>query len=312
MAFADFDAVVATTLKNYLPKLEDNVFSARPLVFFLKQAGQIRTTSGGTSIVLPLIYAQNTTAGSYQGYDVIPTTPQDGMSAAEYQWKEYAVSISISGREEAINNSEQEVIDLLEAKTMQAEETVLEQLDSMFFGDGTGNGGKNFNGLSNLIGQNTTVVGGIDPAAQAFWAVNLQSGADVAMTLASMETNYNNASVGNDRPNVILTTQALYEKYNALLQPQLRFADPGTADAGFENLLFHTAPVTYDTYCQAKRMYMINSKYLRLTGHTDVWFKPTPFVRPENQNARYSQILLMGELGVSNRKRHTTVLNYIP
>jgi hypothetical protein len=305
VAFADFDAVVATTLKNYLPKLEDNVFSARPLVFFLKQAGQIRAVSGGTQIVLPLIYAQNTTAGSYSGYDVIPTTPQDGMSAAEYAWKEYAVSIAISGREEAINNSEQEVIDLLEAKVMQAEETVLEQMDIMFFGDGTGNGGKNWLGLEHLVGQNTVVVGGIDPVAQTWWQVGLQTGADVAMTLASMETKYNTASVGNDRPNVILTTQALYEKYNALLQPNLRFQSPETADAGFENLLFHTAPLTYDVYCPAKTMYMLNTKYLRLAHHPDVWFKSTPFVRPENQNARYSQILLMGELTISNRKRHS-------
>ena len=312
MAFADFDAVVATTLKNYLPKLEDNVFTARPFVFFLKQAGQIRQVAGGTQIVLPLIYAQNTTAGSYAGYDVIPTTPQDGMSAAEYTWKEYAVSIAISGREEAINNSEQEVIDLLEAKVMQAEETVLEQLDSQFFGDGTGNGGKNFLGLAHLVGQNSTVVGGIDPVAQTWWQVGLQTGADTTLTLASMETKYNTASVGNDRPNVILTTQSLYEKYNALLQPNLRFQSPSTADAGFENLLFHTAPVTYDTYCQAKTMYMLNTKYLRLCSHPDVWFKSTPFVRPENQNARYSQILLMGELTVSNRKRHFTTQNFIP
>ena len=306
MAFADFDAIVATTLKNYLPKLEDNVFTARPLVFFLKQADQIRTIGGGTSIVLPLIYAQNTTAGSYQGYDVIPTTPQDGMSAAEYQWKEYAVSIAISGREEAINNSEQEVIDLLEAKVMQAEETVLEQMDSMFFGDGTGNGGKNFNGLSNLIAQNASVVGGIDPVAQTWWQSNIDSVAEV-LTKAKMETMYNTASVGNDKPNVVLTTQTLYEKYNSLLQDNLRYTDTRTADAGFENLMFHGAPVTYDTYCTATRMYMLNSKYIRLTGHKDVWFKPTPFVRPENQNARYSQILLMGELGVSNRKRHAVL-----
>jgi hypothetical protein len=308
MAFADFDAVVATTLKNYLPKLEDNVFSARPLVFFLKQAGQIRTIAGGTTIVLPLIYAQNTTAGSYAGYDVIPTTPQDGMSAAEFTWKEYAASISISGREEAINNSEQEVIDLLEAKTMQTEETILEQLDQMFFLDGTGNGGKNFLGLAHLVGQNATVVGGIDPAAQTWWQSNINTTAEV-LTKSRMENSYNTASVGNDRPNVVLTTQALYEKYNTLLQDNLRYTDTRTADAGFENLVFHAAPVTYDVYCQANTMYMLNSKYLRLTGHSDVWFKSTPFVRPENQNARYAQILLMGELGISNRKRHSVLQN---
>lgn len=306
MANPNFDAIVATTLKNYLPKLEDNVFSARPLVFFLKQAGQIRPIGGGTNIVLPLIYAQNSTAGSFSGYDVLPTTPQDGMSAAEYNWKQYAVSIAISGREEAMNNSEEEIIDLLEAKVMQAEETVLEEMDQMFFADGTGNGGKDWNGLDNLVAQNATSVGGIDPSTNSYWQSNIDTTAEV-LTKAKMETFYNNATVGNDKPNVILTTQTLYEKYNSLLQDNIRYTDTRTADAGFENLMFHGAPVTYDTYCQSGRMYMLNSKYIRLVGHKDVWFKPTPFQRPPDQDARYSQILVMGELTISNRKRHSVL-----
>lgn len=308
MANPNFDSIVATTLKNYLPKLEDNVFSARPLVFFLKQAGQIRTISGGTNIVLPLIYAQNTTAGSYSGYDMLPTTPQDGISAAEFNWKQYAVSVAISGREERMNNSDEEVIDLLEAKVMQAEETVLEQLDQMFFLDGTGNGGKNFLGLATLVGQNANPVGGIDPVANAYWQSNINTAAEV-LTIDRMENMYNTATVGNDKPNVILTTQTLFEKYNSLLQNNQRFVDTDTADAGFENLAFHKAPITYDTYCQANTMYMLNSKYLRLVGHSDCWFKPTPFQRPPDQDARYMQILLQGELTISNRKRHSVLTN---
>jgi hypothetical protein len=308
VALADYDSIIATTLKNYLPKLEDNVFTARPLVFFLKQAGQIRQIAGGTHIVLPLIYAQNTTAGSYRGYDVIPTTPQDGISAAQFDWKQYAVSVSISGIEEAMNNSEEEVIDLLEAKIMQAEETVLEQMDLMFFGDGTGNGGKNFNGLGNLVNQNATVVGNIDPAANAFWQSNIHTTAEV-LTKSRMETQYNTASVGSDRPNVIMTTQTLYEKYNSLLQDNLRFTDTKTADAGFENLTFHNTPVVYDVNCTSGVMYMLTPKYLRLVGHKDRWFVPTPFQRPENQDARYSQILVYGELCISNRKRQSVLTN---
>lgn len=302
MALADYDALLATTLKNYLPKLEDNIFTARPLVFFLKQSDQIRTISGGTKIVNPLIHAVNGTAASFSQYDTLPTTPQDGISAAEYDWKQYAVSIAISGYEEAVNNGEEAIIDLLEAKTMQAEETVLESWDTMFFSDGTGNGSKDFNGLSNLVGQNATTVGNIDPAANTFWQSNINTTAEV-LALSRMTNTYNSCSVGNDKPNVILTSQTLYEKYESLLQPQLRYADTKTADAGFQNLMFKGAPVTYDANCTADHMWFLNTKYLRLVGHKDVWFKPTPFVRPPNQDARYAQILCMGNLTVSNRKR---------
>jgi hypothetical protein len=302
MSNPDYDVILSTTLKNYLPKLEDNVFSARPLVFFLKQADQVRLISGGAKIVRPLIHAVNGTAGSYSQYDVLPTTPQDGISAAEYDWKEYAVSIAISGFEEAVNSGEEEVIDLLEAKTMQAEESVLEDWDQMFLADGTGNGGKDWLGLANLVGQNATSVGGIDPSTNTYWQSQINTTAEV-LALSRMTNHYNNCSVGNDKPNVILTSQTLYEKYESLLQPQLRYADTKTADAGFQNLMFKGAPVVYDDYVTVDEMWFLNTKYLRLVGHKDVWFKPTPFVRPTNQNARYAQILCMGNLTVTNRSR---------
>lgn len=314
MANPNFDTILSTTLNNHLPKLVDNVFTARPLVFFLKEAGQIRPVGGGAKIVLPLIHAQNTTAASYSGYDPIATTAQAGLSASEWNWKQYAATISINGIEEAKNSSVEQVIDLLEAKIMQTEETIIEKFDEMFFGGVvgtglTGNSNKDFNGLTNLISFHAanTNVGGIDPTTNAYWASYRRTAAG-ALTIAGMTTDFNTVTVGNDKPNVIITTQAMFEKYEALLQPAQRFTDATSADAGFQNLTFKGVPVTYDTYCPAGAMFFLNTKYLRLVGHKDVWFKTTPFVRPENIDARYAQILCYGELTVSNRKRQGSVL----
>lgn len=302
MSNPNFDAILSTTLKNYVPKLEDNVFSARPLAHFLKEAGQIKMLGGGAKIVVPLIHATNSTTGSYSGYDTISTTPQTGISAAEFDWKQYAVSISINGLEEAQNSSDEEIIDLLEAKTMQAEESAIEAFDSMWFLDGTGNSGKNWNGLANLVAQNATSVGGINPSTNAYWQSNINTTAEV-LGLSRMTNMYNSCSVGNDKPNLVLTTQLLFERYESLLQPQLRYQDTKTADAGFQNLLFKGAAVTYDTYCQAGYVYFLNTKYLGLRGHKDVWSKPTAFVKPTNGDFKVAQILWYGEFVVSNRKR---------
>lgn len=303
MPNANFDTLASTTFNNHLPKMIDNIFSARPLVYFLKQAGQIRLVSGGVKIVIPLLYGVNSTAGSYADYDNITTGAQTGITSAEFPWKQYAATVQISGIEEAKNNGEQEIIDLLEAKVMQAEETITENFDNMFItSNGTGNGGKDWLGLSVLVNDVTTVVGNIDPAVDTWWKATRDT-AVAALTIAQMTTGYNTASVGNDQPNMCLTTQALYEKYEGLLQPQLRFTDSKTADAGFQNLLFKGAPVLYDTYVPAGIMYFLNTKYIRLVGHKDNWFKTTPFVRPNNQDARYAQIICYGNLTISNRKR---------
>lgn len=306
MAFAnaDFDAILSSTISKYRTKFEDNVFTSRPLLFWLKSNDRMRKESGGATIVEPLVHALNDTAGSYAGYDSILTTPQEGLSAAEYQWKQFAATIAISGIEEAKNNGEAAVIKLLKAKIMQAEETVAEKLDEMLFLDGTGNSNKDFLGLAALV-STTGSPGGINRATTPqndFWKSTVDSTAAV-LTIAQMTSLYNTISKGNDHPDFGITTQALYEKYESLLQPQLRFTDNKSADAGFQNLLFKNIPLFFDIYCQSGVVYLLNSKYLHLVGHTDKWFSNTPFVKPHGQDARYAQILSYGELTASNCAR---------
>lgn len=301
---ANFDSLLSTTLANYRPQLTDNIFTARPLTYFLTDKGRIRMQDGGTKIVEPLIYGQNSTVASYSGYDTISLTAQEGISAAEYDWKQYAASIAISGIEEAKNNGEAAILNLLEAKIMQAEESMKEGFNQMFFGDGTGNSGKNWLGLGALVESGNTV-GGINSAAGQGndWWRSYEENTAGALTLAQMATAYNSVSLGNDHPDMILTTQTLFEKYESLLQPQLRYTDTKTADAGFQNLLFKAAPVAYDVHCTAGVVYFLNSKYLTLVGHSGKWFAQTDFVRPENLDARYALIMCYGNLTCRNRAR---------
>ena len=300
MSNPNFDALLSTTLANYRDQLTDNIFTARPLTYFLQDKGRIRMLNGGTKIVEPLIYGQNTTVASYSGYDTISLTAQTGLTAAEYDWKQYAASIAISGIEEAKNNGEQEIINLLEAKIMQAEESMREGFNTMFYADGTGNSGKDWNGLGNIVEASGTV-GGINraTAGNEYWRSYEDNNND-PLTLAQMATAYNSVSVGNDHPDMVLTTQTLFEKYEALLQPQLRYTDTKTADAGFQNLLFKAAPVVYDEHCTAGVVYFLNSKYLTLVGHSGKWFAQTDFVRPENLDARYALIMCYGNLTCRN------------
>jgi len=299
----NFDALLSTTLANYRDQLTDNVFTARPLTYFLQDKGRIRMLNGGTKIVEPLIYGTNSTVASYSGYDSLSLTPQAGITAAEYDWKQYASTIAISGIEEAKNNGEQEIINLLEAKIMQAEESMREGFNQMFFADGTGNSGKDWNGLGNIVEASGTV-GGINraTAGNEYWRSYEENTAG-ALSLAQMATAYNTVSVGNDHPDMILTTQTLFEKYEALLVPNLRFTDTKTADAGFQNLLYKAAPVTYDVHCTAGVVYFLNSKYLTLVGHSGKWFAQTSFVQPENVDARYALILCYGNLTCRNAKK---------
>lgn len=65
----------------------------------------------------------NNTADIYQGYGAIATTPQDGVTSAFFPWSQMAVTVTISGLEEMQNRGESAVLDLLQSKTMQAEQS---------------------------------------------------------------------------------------------------------------------------------------------------------------------------------------------
>ena len=310
---SNFDEILSTTLKNYVPKLSDNIFTARPLFYALTTGQTIRRISGGAKIVVPVIYGTNSTAGSYSGTDTISVTAQTGISAAEYDWKQYAATVTISGIEEAKNNGEAQIIDLLEGKIFQTQETIIENMNTMFFGNGTGNSNKDWLGLSALVGS-TGSPGGIDAtdSDNDWWrsAVTNQGG---ALTIAAMATLYNNCSVGNDQPTIGITGQTQYEVYEALLEDQIRYTDTDVGDAGFQNLMFKGCPITFDgTLAGEGKLYFLNTKYLQLVAHSDVWFKPTPFVRPTNQDSVFSQLLCYGELTTSNRARQGYMYGITP
>lgn len=295
----NFDALISTTLQKYRPKLEDNIFKDLPLLFWLKEGERIERVDGGEKLVEPLLAGQNTTAGSYAGYDSLVSTPQEGITSAVYDWRQFAVTVAISGIEEAKNSGESRVISLLEAKIEQAEDTASEKFNEMFYADGTGNSSKDWLGLRALIPDNpaTGTLGGIDrsDSQNAFWRPNVESTVE-ALTISRMSVMYNNCSKGRQKSKVdiIPTTQTLWEKYESLLQPQLRYEDTKLADGGFQSLVYRTAPVVWDEYCQSGTMYFLVSRAVRLKVHSDKWFSPTPFEKPHGQDARYSQILSYG------------------
>ena len=84
MSDPNIGVILSTTLKKYRKTLIDNIHRSNAVFFYLKQHGGFREEDGGERIVEPLMYGKNTTAGSYDGYEALDTTPQTGIDSAEY------------------------------------------------------------------------------------------------------------------------------------------------------------------------------------------------------------------------------------
>lgn len=305
-----FDTLLSTTIDNYIPTLTDVIFGSRPLLWVMENEGVFQNKEGGLNCNVPLMYAENVNHGSYAGKDIFSTDDDDNITTAQYPWRQYYGLVLIEGIEEAKNSGgKTQILDLLETRLKGLEMTIAENFDEMFWGDGSGNGGKDFIGLKAIVSASDPSwgdLGGIDSATNAFWQSDVNSTSETLATygLAGMANSFNNASEGNDHPNYIFTTQIAFEAYEALLTDNARYLDPAVADAGFQNLLFKGVPITFDKYVTTGYMYFLNTKYLAFYKLANTWFKPSEWVTPANQDVRYKYLKCYGQLTTNNRNRH--------
>lgn len=297
--------LLATTVEHYIPTLEDNIFTSKAFLWALRQASRIKNFHG-TKIVQPLMYAEAANHGEYSDDDVFSIDTETGISAAEFDFAQYRGSVHFTGLELAKNSGKEAILSLMEARMTQVELTIAEQLDQLFLGTSA-----TWHGIEDIVDDASPGwgdFGGIDRAVYTYWQAYDDDTAE-ALSEAKMRTAYNTASEGNDQPTNVFTTQSGFEAYEALLQSNIRYESTEMGDAGFQTLRFKDAPVTFDRNITAGSMFFLNLKYLTVAKLDDVWFKPTEFIQPVNQDVIYKHLLVYGNLIASNCGRQARLTN---
>lgn len=307
--------LVSTTVNKYIPKLQEQIFTSKILLWVLEKSGSMETEPGGIKIVQPLLYGKSANVGSYSGSDVFKTDPNQGISAAEFPWRQYYGLMHFEGIEEAMNSGPQAVLNLIKSRMQQLELTMSEDINEMLYLDGSGNSNKDFYGLSALVSATDPTwgaLGGVARADNEWWKSQAIAGGSLPSGVTTfneaMRRMYNNASEGNDHPNILIGTQGAFERYEGDLVPNLRFGDAKTGDAGFQNLLFKNVPFAYDEFANAgvsgdERIWFLNTKYLHFKKLTGTWFKPSELKQPINQDVFYKHLKSYGNFVISNAKR---------
>lgn len=275
-AFPNVSDIVATTIEKRSKKIADNVTKNNAVLTYIKEKGNERPFSGGSLIYEELSFAENGNVGWYSGYDFLPVAAQDVLSAAQYDIKQAAVPVVISGLDELKNSGPEQMIDLMEARMKVAESTMANLLAAGVYSDGTAAGGKQMVGLDAAVPvvPGTGTYGGIDRATWAFWrSKTTNAGALTAATIqAAMNTMWANLIRGMDRPNLLVMDNLFWSMYMASLQPQQRFTDPKKASLGFPTIAFMDADVVLDGgiggFATTNTCYFLNTKFLHFRPHS--------------------------------------------
>ena len=310
-----YNAFLTTTLQEYIPTLQDNVFIEEPLLsWFNGKLGKAtgrenspkRVLSGGESILEPILYEANSTVDSYSGADTIDTTLQDGMTNARFDWAQYSGTVGITGKEKRANRGKHALINLLGAKTTQLESTLSQRLNTDLWSSTVGNGGKNINGMPLHVSSTLSSGGLAVTAADDTWLSPVTNSITFSSAgVTKMDNMYNKLRIQGGFPRVIFTTPTVYELYNADQQAQKRYTNTMVMDAGFMNVTFNEVPVIFDNRCTSGAMYFLDPRHLKWVVHSEADFTmdASGFQTPIGQDVSMTKILFMGNTTVNNRRR---------
>lgn len=329
MAFGN--RILTTTQDKMAPVLVDTVLNSNVFAGkMLKAAKPWR----GEKMKFPVKVTKNTTGGSFAGFDSLSTSSTNNRVNMEFSPKNYSIAVALPFDELSVNATAEKVIDLASVEVQSAALDMADDIGTLFWSDGTGNGGKDFLGLGAIVDDGSTVatIGGLSRSTYPTLAGTVTSSSGT-LSLAKMRTLYNAISSGSVRPTSAYCTEAVFGFYEALLQPQEHIMKTDTVmkngmvgGTGFSTLFYQGIPIFADEKATSGSFVFLNedfidwyalpfanTKPIQYKAQIDgvdtssvmgLGFSWSDWIIPSNQAAVVGHVYLAGELVTTDPKRH--------
>lgn len=342
------DSVFSSSIANYGKGFKDNIGASNAFLYDLLKSDMYVAADGGTYLTEQLMYAL-APMDSYSGYDELSTATTDGITQAQFDWRQMASPISYNMLEVAQN--QHKIRDLVDARIQQSEMGIQEGwAQAVMWGAGatggnlytaktsTVNGSKSVDPLPLLVSYDVTTsrqVGGIDQSLQSWWRNKTVASAATTYTafMLELENMYNLVGLGSGGPCThILMDQVTYQLFiHAYFSIYKVSPDALDGSYPFIGKKFLNAKVIMDD--KVPDMYsnaigtlsggsidpttltygtaiFLNSKFFKVRYWPQRDFELLKdengkgFVKPINGDSRVGHIGWMGNLTISNRRKH--------
>jgi len=300
----------------------DNYLSQR----MLKKS---KPVDGGTYIDVPLEYG-TTHARTMGRYDQINLVPREEMDKARYNWKWINDTVVIDEQTMKVENvGRAQLINLAESKYKNLARTFKNEFTTLLFSTSTGTNDPD--SVYTICATQNNTIGGIDASSTSLgfsWnprILDLESAAPTFDNLIDptspyyleniLQAIYASLSVGEDKPTIAITTQVVWDAYEAILRNAKRFDAAYEADGGFDVLKFRHLKMVVDenvpggslntaTYSQ---MYVLNENYIGYRHKVGMDFKATKWEKVQLQHVYFSEINWHGGFVCSRRDKQGCV-----
>ena len=301
--------------------LVDNITNNNPVLRAMKEYDSIEMEDGGRTLVEEHFFDENSTVMHYHMGQQLNTGLAPITTAFEVDWKQFAGSVVIHGREKRMNGGLSGKIKLLKTRLRGLEYSMENFYNADLISDGTADSGLQIGGIKYWISTTPTsgTIGGIDRAATGasyaqnikFDTVNDSTGGapgGTATTAALIRPYYdyclNQVTRSEDSTKVILAGQSHYQFLQTALQPIQQTMESNTVRAGFKRMFYQGVPVAMcgginfggQTQIAVDRSYGINTKFFKVRVHEDANMDPLPKVQSINQDTEVQIVVFMGNV----------------
>ncbi len=301
----NWNTLDALTHRKFIPILADNVYKSNPLFIQLNSKGRI-VLDGGRSIVEPVLY--NTQGGgAYSKFQALDVTPREIITDLELNYKLYYAGATLAEEDILKNSGSSKVLDYVAAYVENMEHTLRDLLGTALFK--LTPTAEELDSLAVAINTGNTYAG-IDRTTYTWWNANVINAASAEPSFNMFQEMYGKCTQGNTSPDLIVTTQRIFDKLWALALPQQRFPEGDEVHIGWPMLRFNRAKVVVDSHCTSGRAYFLNTDYVKLVVHRDRDFVFTGWMPFTSQDARHGRVHWSGNL-VVNAPRFCGVITNI-
>lgn len=309
MAAVGQDQLTSLARHYILPQVTDNAYlKNNALLYRLIRSGK-RMVQGGTQIEVPMMYRRFQGGGTYRGYDLLNTVPQDTIKNGYVDWKQHYASFAVDGLTLIRADSPLAIANHLNIQGQQMFMEIGENLAAGIYSNGITDP-KDIDGLRAIVEDGNTYAG-INRAVDTWFQATMDSGA-AALTLARMRGLFGNATLGGTHPTIWFGNGVNYNRLYALMTSTTGYGvqfnrEPGghdevLAQAGFTNLIFENVPFVRDDNASDADIYALNENFLSLVVSPRADFYLMDFQKPHNQDAYISTLVWAGNMICMNAK----------
>lgn len=324
----------------------DNILSSTVFTLALKQFGCLKQQPGGEYGWTSQVRHGKPSSQRFKAGSTLTQTPVALDTFAKLPWRFFCVDVNRSFVDDMKNQGKYQIKSYLSARLEQARNAMVEDMETYLFQWGAYYAApEQPNGLFDIVAPYAAVStsgdgsssdsvasgtsnGGIN-RTNAWWRnwISYDDATQADATYVAGPTNepyslnlvsdmdhmWNCITAAKESPNLILTSQLIFEAYGDEVRDKQQIVrsafNRAAADLGFDTLTYRGATISWTPKISGLYVFMLNMNRIEWPYHPNAWMDMTEWKGTQNQLERVAYILNMTPgLATNEPRRHGVML----